>query len=196
MHLHRVVAPLRDFGRPLIDLISEMPYPPLQSMLDPSVPSGEPIYEKACVLRELSDDAIETFVARAERLPSPGTTMFPQPLGGAIGDAGEASTPFRNRHAQFIAIAMAHWTRGTERDTKNAWALSFVEELTPNALRGVYVNFDRDDTDNRVHSTHGPNYNRLRGLKAKHDPTNLFRLNQNIKSEAAQANLAPAAVGS
>jgi FAD/FMN-containing dehydrogenase len=178
----RVVAPLRQFGAPLIDLIRPTQYTAHQGMFDASVPHGLRYYWKSHYLGPLDDAAIDTLVTHAWQAPSPASYTIVFHLGGAIGRVDAAATAFDDRRAEHALNINAVWSDAQATDEQIAWARSFSESMRPLSTGGVYVNFLGEEGEERVRAAYGPDkYSRLAALKRKYDPTNLFRLNQNIR---------------
>jgi FAD/FMN-containing dehydrogenase len=177
----RVLAPLRRFGEPLIDLIEPKPYIAHQGMFDASVPHGLRYYWKSHYFGRLSDAAIDTLIAHAWQAPSPASYTILFHLGGAIRRVDGAATAFEDRSAEHALNINAVWTDPEATEANVAWARRFWEATHPHSTGGVYVNFLGEDGEARVRAAYGPDkYLRLAALKRKYDPTNLFRLNQNI----------------
>ncbi len=178
----RILQPIRKFGPPAADLIGEMPYTSLQKMLDAGNPPGRQNYWKAEYIKGLDDDAIETVVAYVARQESPMSKVLFAQLGGAISQVAEDETAYTHRKAPFVVDIVAQWPDPKESDRNIAWARDFWTAMRPFSAGGVYVNFLSDEGEERVKDAYTPKaYARLVALKNKYDPTNFFRLNQNIK---------------
>jgi FAD/FMN-containing dehydrogenase len=178
-----VVRPLKEFGTPIVDLLEPKPYTTLQSMFDPSVPHGWHYYWKSVELPPLTDGAIETLIDHASAQTSPKSYCIVFQLGGALGRVGEAETAFSQRDAAHNVNINAVWTEDDpDAERHIAWAREFFDAMQPHAGGRVYLNFLGDEGENRVRQAYGSEqYERLVELKRKYDPTNLFRLNQNIE---------------
>ena len=177
----RILAPLRRFGEPLVDLIEPKPYTAHQGMFDASVPHGLRYYWKSHYFGPLSDAAIDTLIAHAWQAPSPTSYTILFHLGGAIRWVDGAATAFEDRSAEHALNINAVWSDPQATEPHLAWARSFWEATHPHSTGGVYVNFLGEDGEARVRAAYGPDkYLRLAALKQKYDPANLFRLNQNI----------------
>jgi FAD/FMN-containing dehydrogenase len=177
----RVLAPLRRFSEPLIDLIKVTPYTSHQGMFDASVPHGLHYYWKSDYLGPLDDAKIDTLVAHAWQAPSPASYTIMFHLGGAIRRIDGAATAFEDRNAEHALNINAVWADPQTTEGHIAWARAFWEAMHPLSTGGVYVNFLGAEGQERVRAAYGPDkYLRLMALKRKYDPTNLFRLNQNI----------------
>ena len=178
-----VVRPLKQFGRPIVDLLEPKPYTALQSMFDPLVPHGWHRYWKSVELPPLTDDAIETLVEHAAVQTSPKSYCIVLQLGGALARVGEDETAFSQRDTAHNVAINAVWTEDdTEGERHVAWAREFFSALQPHAGGHVYVNFLGEEGADRVRQAYGERqYDRLVALKRTYDPTNFFRLNQNIE---------------
>jgi FAD/FMN-containing dehydrogenase len=173
-------AALHEFGPPDVDLIGPMPYVALQQMFDDGFPRGIRTYWKAGYLPELSDGAVDAYVEQTAAIPSPMTLIECQVLGGAFAASNDSA--FGNRDAAFLYNIVAAWTDPSEDDTQVAWARSMYEAMRPHETGGVYVNYLTDEGQDRVKAAYGPErYARLQAVKAKYDPENVFRGNQNIQ---------------
>jgi FAD/FMN-containing dehydrogenase len=177
-----VVRPLKHLGRPLADLLEPKPYTALQSMFDPMVPHGWHRYWKSVELPPLTDGAIDTLVAHAPRVTSPKSYCIVFQLGGALARVGEHETAFGQRDAAHNVNVNAVWTEDDPDPERHiAWAREYFDALQPHAGGRVYVNFLGEEGGDRVRQAYGArSYERLVELKRAYDPTNVFRLNQNI----------------
>jgi FAD/FMN-containing dehydrogenase len=178
-----VVRPLKQFGNPIVDLLEPKPYLALQSMFDPLVPHGWHRYWKSVELPPLTDGAIDTLIEHTSRITSPRSYTIMLQLGGALGRVPEDATAFGQRDAAHNVVINAVWTEDDqEGDRHTAWAGAFFDALQPHARDRVYVNFLGEEGPDRVRQAYGAaRYDRLVELKRAYDPTNLFRLNQNIE---------------
>jgi FAD/FMN-containing dehydrogenase len=178
-----VVRPLKEFGSPIADLLEPTPYLGLQSMFDPFVPHGWHRFWKSVELPPLTDAAIDTLVEHASAQTSPKSYCIVFHLGGALGRVDEGETAFSQRDAVHNVNINAVWTEDDpDSDRHIAWARDFFDALQPHAGGRVYVNFLGEEGRKRVRQAYGARtYERLLALKRAYDPTNLFRLNQNIQ---------------
>ena len=177
-----VVQPLKEFGSPIVDRLEPKPYVALQSMFDPLVPHGWHRYWKSVELPTLTDGAIDTLIDHTSRITSPRSYTITFQLGGALGRVPEDATAFGQRDTTHNVVINAVWTEDEpEGDRHTAWARDFFDAMQPHARDRVYVNFLGDEGPDRVRQAYGiEKYDRLVELKRKYDPTNFFRLNQNI----------------
>lgn len=178
----QVVRPLKEFGSPLVDLIGPKPFVAHQTMLDAASPSGRRYYWKSEYLSELNDETCKTLINYAANLSSSMTAVLVFQLGGAIGRVGEHETAAGNRDAAYVLNIQSAWEEIGQTDKHIEWTRTFWRDMQPFSSGGVYVNFlSEDEGDTRVRAAYPGNYERLVELKNKYDPTNLFRMNQNIK---------------
>jgi FAD/FMN-containing dehydrogenase len=178
-----VVRPLKEFGTPIADRLEPKPYTELQSMFDPFVPHGWHRYWKSVELPPLSDTAIGTLVEHASAQTSPKSYCIVFQLGGALARVGEEQTAFRQRDAAHNVVINAVWAEDDPDSERHvAWAREYFAALESHAGEHVYVNFLGDEGADRVRQSYGErHYERLVELKRRYDPTNFFRLNQNIE---------------
>jgi len=179
----RVLKPFRDFGTPLKDFSGVMPYTEAQRMFDNDYPDGMRYYWKSLNLTRLDDDVIERIVAHAHRQVSPFSTTDIWNIGGAVRRADPASSAFFGRDAAFLVNPEANWHDPADDAANIAWVRDFIAAMEPFSDGSRYMNFAgmQEEGDSMVRAAFGPHYGRLAALKAKYDPSNLFRLNQNIK---------------
>jgi FAD/FMN-containing dehydrogenase len=177
-----LVRPLKEFGKPVVDLIGHKPYTAHQMMFDSGVPSGNHYYWKSEYLPSISDEAIDTVVTFCERLSSPLTLVLLFQLGGAISRVAVDATAAAHRDAAYVLNIATNWTDVENSAGHIEWTRNFWSAMQPYATGGVYVNFlSQDEGEARVKAAYGTNYERLVALKNKYDPANVFSLNQNIK---------------
>jgi FAD/FMN-containing dehydrogenase len=158
-----------------------MPYTAVQRLFDPAVPFGLQYYQKYDHLSGLDDDVIELIVRHAAAVTSPLSAVLIFPLGGAVSRVQENDTAFGVRDAPYGFIFLSAWTDPRESERHIQWTRKFWTAMRPFA-RGAYVNELGDEGEDRVREAYTPaTYERLVALKNKCDPTNLLRLNQNIK---------------
>jgi FAD/FMN-containing dehydrogenase len=177
----RAIAPLRRFGEPLADLVRPTLYASHQALIDASVPHGLGYYWKSEYLRPLDDELIDTLVTRAWPLPTPESYAAVFHMGGAVGREDPDGSAFEDRRASHAMTIDAVWSDPAASDASIAWARGFWEAVRPHSTGRVYMNFLGDEGEERVRAAYGATkYERLRALKRKYDPTNFFRMNQNI----------------
>ena len=180
----RAFAPLREWG-PALEMLGPMPYSAIQSLIAPGNPPGRHHYWKAGLLGELSDDAIETYVARASDVISPFTASLMLPLGGAFARVDPDSAPFSYRDAKWDYHLLGQWADPSETERNVEWVRDFDRAMSEYAEAGVYVNFTGDPSRASVEAGFGSEkYARLVEIKRAYDPENVFRSNTNIPPDA------------
>jgi hypothetical protein len=177
----RVIKPLRDFGHPALDLCEPKPFLQHQAMFDPSFPHGRWYYMRSCDVTELSDEVIDTTVEHSMRIASPLTAFPIWQMGGAVARKDADDAAFNGRGAGHTFNITASTASSEGFDQEREWARGLWSALEPHHTDSVYVNFLMDEGEERVREAYGgERYDRLKQLKRKYDPGNLFRLNQNI----------------
>lgn len=178
----RTVQPIKEFGPPGADLIGPMPYEVHQGILDPILPAGLRYYVKSVFLDELGDDAIRDLIDQAGRMTSPLSLATLQQYGGAVSRVDPDATAYAYRNAKFAVTMGAAWTDPKEDETHIGWSRDFYTTMLP-LSHGVYVNFmGMGEGEDRVRAAYGEKtYERLVAIKNEYDPTNLFRVNHNIR---------------
>jgi hypothetical protein len=177
----RAFGPLKEFGSPVADLIAQMPYTTMQTLIDGQYSSGAHNYFKSSYLSGLDDEAIDTLCRAHERAGSPESKIQLQHLGGAVARVPEDETAFGQRDAPYLLNIAARWTDPAESDVHAGWARELHASMKPFATGGVYVNFLGEEGPDRVRAAYSERtYQRLVELKTTYDPTNTFRINQNI----------------
>jgi FAD/FMN-containing dehydrogenase len=178
----RVVDAVRALGTPLGEHVGAMPYVAWQRAFDPLLTAGARNYWKSHNAAELVDGLIDVAVRYAARVPSPHCEVFLALLGGAAGRVPVAATAYAHRDARFVVNVHARWETPAEDAACTGWARDLFRDATPFATGGVYVNFMTADETDRVRAAYGASYDRLVAAKRTYDPTNLFRLNQNVRA--------------
>jgi len=176
----RVLAPARQFGSPIADLVTRMPYVQRQALIDDLGVHGIHRYWKSGFMPDLGDDLIDLMVDRAATMTSPMSVVGLFYVHGAAARVDPTATAFGLRGAQWDFDIISQWTDPALADDRVAWTRSFWSQVEPFATGGVYVNHIAGDEPGRVHAAFGVNYDRLLAVKRQYDPNNLFRLNHNI----------------
>jgi FAD/FMN-containing dehydrogenase len=182
----RVLGPLRASVPLLADQLGPIPYTALQSIPENFNPPGMRNYWKSDYLTQLSDDAIDLLVEEYPSVPAPYTHLIIEQMGGAVSRIREDDTAVSHRDARYNAAIIGMWAEPAEDERTIGWVRRLWESLRPFTSGGVYVNYQMaDEGEDRLRGAYGPEkYERLVALKDKYDPTNLFRLNQNIRPTA------------
>jgi FAD/FMN-containing dehydrogenase len=177
-----VVAPLRKFGSPLADTIAPTSYVQLNTLFDAAVPyGGVQRYWKSSFLKELGDDLIEILIERSAKMLSPMSMVLFFHLHGAAARVDRNATAFGLRDDQWDYDVISQWNDPGESAGHIQWTREFWTAVEPFATGEVYVNHLDAEEGTRIRAAYSDNFGRLVALKNKYDPTNLFRLNQNIK---------------
>ena len=178
------LAPLRAFAAPPVDIVQPMPYVALQSLLDGSQPPGRRNYWRSENLTGLPDEAIDALISRGASATSPFTNLILQPVGGAVAAVPEDATPLGGRSAPWQYHCYGVWV-GADDARHIAWVRETEQALRPWAAGRMSLNFATEVDDDRVRSAFGEvKYRKLVALKDKYDPTNVFRMNQNVRPTA------------
>jgi len=177
------MKPFRDaLPAPLFDWMSEMPFTAIQTLFDPFFPKGLQWYWKGAFVKELPDASIDAHIGSIMKAPTDLCLMHLYPIDGAVQKVGAADTAWSTRDARWSMVIAAISPEPAHADDLKTWGRSYWEAVNPFNLGGGYVNFMSDDeADGRVQATYGPNYERLAQIKKKYDPSNFFRVNQNIR---------------
>jgi FAD/FMN-containing dehydrogenase len=181
----REMAPLLDaLPEPLLHGAQPMPFPELQSAFDALYPAGDQWYWRADFVNEISDEAIEEHARFGPELPTVKSTMHLYAIDGAAHDVGAEETAWAYRDAIWSSVFA-----GVDPDPANAgairdWCVDYHDALHPHSAGGAYVNMTMEEDREQVRASYGENYDRLARIKAKYDPGNLFRVNQNIEPQA------------
>ncbi len=178
----RILRPLREFAEPLVDFSGDMPYVDVQQLWDEEYPDGDRYYWKSLNMSRFDDEAITRIATHAPRQPSPLSTTDIWHVGGAVKRAPADGSAFRGRNAAFLLSPSSHWVDATDDASNVGWAREFIAAMEPYSDGSRYLNFAgfQEEGEAMMRSSFGPHYERLLTLKRRYDPTNLFRLNQNI----------------
>ena len=172
---------LKRFGSPVLDTIGAIPYCRLNSFMDAAYPKGALNYWKSSFLSGLTDEAIDAFVDGYAACPSPMSALFLEHVHGAVTRIRPGATAFPHRRAGYDYLVVSQWSNPSDTGRCVAWGREAFDRMKPFMAAGRYVNYlDRDEPADQVAAAYGPNHPRLRRVKRKYDPSNLFRMNQNI----------------
>lgn len=176
-----VLAPLRHFGPPDDDMFTVMPYPAFQAAKDTSWPKGQQHYWKGSSLSKIEPEAAELIVDHVGQMPSLASGVGLQQLHGTAARVDPSATAFPARWNHHDFQITSQWSDPAETEDNVSWTRRLFEAMSPFVDQGVYVNNLGDEGEGRIQEAYGPNYQRLKQLKRKYDPENLFRFNQNIR---------------
>ena len=177
----RLIAPLRGFGTAHGEQVGVIPYTAWQQAFDPLLTPGARNYWKSHNFTELNDSAIDTIVEFASKLPSPQCEIFIATIGGQTARVAPEATAYSSRDACYVLNVHGRWDNPADDERGIAWARAFFAKSKPFASSGAYINFLTQDETDRTAFAYGPTYQRLVDLKKRYDPTNFFRMNQNIQ---------------
>jgi FAD/FMN-containing dehydrogenase len=177
------LRPLRQIADPTADDIGPMHYRDLQRRSDAGFPPRQQHYWKSSFLKDLTDDAIEVMIDFVEQMPSPNSGVGLQQLHGAAARVPRDATAFPHRDDHHDLLILCQWPDPADTARNVDWTRRFFKAMSPFLEGAVYVN-NLGEGEQRVREAYGANYERLLELKATYDPTNVFRLNQNIRPMA------------
>ena len=180
------MAPLLDaLPEPLLHGPAPMPHPAIQGAFDAVYPAGDQWYWRADFVKDIPDEAIEIHAKFGPEMPTWKCTMHLYPIDGAAHDVGSADTPWSYRDATYGAVFAGVDPDPANVDAIRRWSVDYQEALHPYSAGGAYVNMMMDEGQERVRASYRDNYDRLAEIKAKYDPDNTFRVNQNIQPKAS-----------
>ncbi|MBI3935137.1 MAG: FAD-binding oxidoreductase [Acidobacteria bacterium] len=180
----QALKPAREFSKPALDLAGPLPYPVLQSMFDGLYPPGLQWYWKADFVKTMSDEAIRLRVEHGSKLPTMHSTVHIYPINGATARVGASDTPWNYRDAVWAEVMVGVDPDPAKKDLLVNWARGYWDALHPHSMGAAYVNFMMEEGEDRVQASYRGSYDRLAAIKAKYDPANFFRVNQNIKPKS------------
>ena len=177
----RDLEALTTWGSPLLVDVGEMPYPVMNTLLDAGFPAGSLNYWLSSFTRGLPDELIDTAVERFATVPSPMTGILFEHFHGAVTRVGVTDTAVPHREEGWNLVIASVWTARAESETNIAWSRETFAALSPYLASGRWLNYLGDDqADEAVRAAYGPNYERLREVKRRYDPDNVFHLNHNV----------------
>ena len=178
------VASVKRFGSPAMDVIGPMPYATVNTLFDAGFPKGALNYWKSSFLTSLTDGAIDTMIDRFAAVPSPMSALLLEHFHGAAVRVNPTETAFPHRTVGYNFLAVGEWTDPAATRDNVAWTRGVYTAMTPHFAPGRYVNYlnaDEVEDGGAVAAAFGPNWKRLREVKQRYDPDNVFHLNQYIK---------------
>lgn len=176
------VAPIKSFAKPLGDVLVRRPYAQMQALLDGTQPKGRRYYWKSEYLPRIEPALCEKIMAHAARIQSPHSAVILFQIGGALNRLNEEHSPAGNRDARYVLNIAGSWEKADADEANIAWAREAWNDMKSFSTGGNYINFlTEDESAERVEKALGKGLHRLREVKAKWDPENVFRTNRNIK---------------
>jgi hypothetical protein len=177
-----VVAPIKNFGNPVADILVKRPYTQQQSILDGTQPAGRRYYWKSEYLPKIEPALCEKVMTHAANIPSPHSAVILFQLGGALTELPEEHSPVGNRDANYVFNIAGSWDEAADDDKNMSWAREAWSDMKEFSTGGTYINFlTEDESDDRIATSLGGSLQRLAEIKTKWDPQNFFRTNRNIK---------------
>jgi FAD/FMN-containing dehydrogenase len=180
------LAPIKRFGSPAMDAMGPIPYTALNAMLDASYPVGARNYWKSHFLPDLPDQALDALVDAFMRCPSPMGQVIIEHFHGAATRVAPSATAYALRSAGYNVVLLSQWSDASGDATGTAWARDSYASLQRFGGPRRYLNYLGDDEAGAgvLAAAYGPNVERLRSIKAKYDPHNVFHRNVNIAPTA------------
>ncbi len=175
----RHLRPLRNFGTPIADLVAEMPYTSLQSIIDAAAPPGIRRYWKSGYFTDITDELLDIFIRNVATRPSPFSPVLFFHIRGAATKIAVTDTAFGHRQNQWDSDIISQWLDAADDEKNIEWTRNFWKEIEP-FTNGVYVNHLDGDDNPRIRNAYGENFDKLKAIKKKYDPGNFFRMNNNI----------------
>jgi FAD/FMN-containing dehydrogenase len=185
-----VFQPIRAVKTPALDFVGPIAVPALQTLFDGLYPPGLLWYWKADYVKDLDEAAIDIHVKYGNELPTPLSSMHMYPVNGLASRINKNDTAWTYRDANYAVVIVGIDADPANRDKIISWARDYWDAQHPYSAGGAYINFMMDEGEDRIKATYGDNYKKLAAIKAKYDPNNLFRVNQNIKPQPVEAKAA------
>jgi hypothetical protein len=176
-------APVREL-KPDLYGVQNMPFPVLNSMFDGLYPTGHQWYWRADFFTEISDESIVEHAKWGAALPTMLSTMHLYPIDGAAHRAGSEDTAWSYRDANWAGVIVGVDPDPANADALRDWAVGYYDALHPHSSGGAYINFMMEEGQERIQASYRDNYDRLAKIKAKYDPKNFFKVNQNIQPKS------------
>ena len=177
------LRPLRDFGPSAVDIVMPIPYTVLQALFDSTAPRGIHAYWKTEYLDDLNDAVIDVLVTQAAAMNglSPFTTIHVHHLEGAVRNPPPGGSAFSHRGPRFVLNIVGNCTNDEPSAPHIQWARDTWDAIRAHSTGDPYLNFLGDEGADQVRAAYGnETFARLVALKNRYDPTNMFRINQNI----------------
>jgi FAD/FMN-containing dehydrogenase len=179
-----LVRAIREVAEPIADLLGPMPYHVIQTLIDPLWEKGIHAYFKATNLARLDDELVDRLCEIHLAAPGPQCEIHVHQMGGAVGRVADDATAFAERSMPYVLNAATGWHDPGQDTPHREWARTVIAVASDASTGRAYVNF-LGDSDAARTSYSQETYARLVSLKDDYDPTNVFRLNQNIEPPAA-----------
>lgn len=178
-----LVRPLRQFGEPVVDFSGKMPYRTIQTLYDALVPKGrDRCYWKSLYLTGLDDAVITDIVSRLGERPSEMTFASVWRFNGAVQRVTADTTAFGDRSMPYMLSIDSIWSKPEDDAVNISWTRNFWSDMQRYSNGRLYLNFPgHGEGEELVRNAFGREiFGKLAAIKKKYDPTNFFRMNQNI----------------
>jgi hypothetical protein len=177
-----LLAPLRQVGRPVADIVTRRPYAQMQSLLDATRPKGRRYYWKSHYLPGIGGDLVDLAVDHARRIVSSHSAILMFHLQGALGELPAGHSPAGNRDAAFILNIAGSWEKPEDDAANVRWARDCFEATRSCSTGGAYINFlTEEEGASRIVAAYGrPTLDKLGALKRRYDPENFFRHTKSV----------------
>ena len=177
----RELEPFKAWGSPVVVDVGAMPYPVMNTILDAGYPAGSLNYWRASFTRGLPDELIDIAVERFATVPSPMTAILLEHFHGAVTRVGPTETAVPHRDEGWNLLIPSVWTNQADTEENIAWTRETFAAMRPHFGTGRWLNYLGDDeAEEAIRAAYGPNHERLREVKRRYDPDNVFHLNHNI----------------
>jgi FAD/FMN-containing dehydrogenase len=177
----RELKPFKTWGSPLMVDVGPMPYPVMNTILDAGFPAGSLNYWLSSFTRGLPDELIDIAVERFASVPSPMSAILLEHFHGAVTRVGATETAVPHRDEGWNLLIASVWTDPPESEANIAWSRETFAAMRPHFGTGRWLNYLGDDqAEGAIRAAYGANYQRLREVKRRYDPDNVFHLNHNI----------------
>ena len=180
-----LTRPMRAVGTPALDHVGPMPFPALQSLFDPLLGPGLQWYWRADFVNDFPIDAIAAHLEQASKMPPGLSQVHIYPINGAAHRVGRRDTAFSYRDANFALVVVGVDPEASHKEAITKWCKEYFDAVHPYSAGGAYVNFMMEEGHDRVRASFRDNYPRLAAMKQEYDPSNFFRVNQNIRPATA-----------
>ena len=177
----RELKPFKTWGSPLMVDVGPMPYPVMNTILDAGFPAGSLNHWLSSFTRGLPDELIDIAVERFASVPSPMSAILLEHFHGAVTRVGATETAVPHRDEGWNLLIASVWTDPPESEANIAWSRETFAAMRPHFGTGRWLNYLGDDqAEGAIRAAYGANYQRLREVKRRYDPDNVFHLNHNI----------------
>jgi FAD/FMN-containing dehydrogenase len=177
----RDLEPFKTWGSPLMVEVGPMPYPVMNTILDEGYPAGSLNYWLSSFTNGMPDQLIDIAFERFASVPSPMAAILFEHFHGAVTRVGVDETAVPHRASGWNLLLPTVWLDPNDTEANIAWTRETFAAMRPHFGEGRWLNYLGDDqAEDAVRAAYGPNYDRLREVKRRYDPENVFHMNHNI----------------